>query len=130
MAKKNEDLDPKWEKAVKQCKKFRDEIRSYKIPENKKIISFLFTTEDLVRLLEQGGTKLNGIRAYIGFEEVEDKLLPRLHVVGCIKDGNRYNDVVPSNRSAVSRLSLGDDDGLEEGRPCPHDCGAENELNS
>ncbi|MEJ7692107.1 hypothetical protein [Daejeonella sp.] len=122
-----ESLDPKWEKAVKQCKKFRDEIRSYPIPKNKMTISYLFTQEDLDILLNQGGAKLNGIRAYIGFEEISGKLLPRLHVVGCVKDGTRYNDVVPSQIATNSQF-LGDS--LEEGRPCPEDCGTENELNN
>jgi len=123
----NEGLSPKWERAVKQCKKFRDEIRSYPIPKNKMTISYLFTQEDLDLLLNQGGTKLNGIRAYIGFEEINSKLVPRLHVVGCIKDGTRYNDVVPSQITSSSTF-LGDS--LEEGRPCPEDCGTENELNN
>ncbi len=120
-------LDPKWEKAVKQCKKFRDEIRSYPIPKNEMTISYLFTQEDLDILLNQGGTKLNGIRAYMGFEEISGKLIPRLHVVGCIKDGTHYNDVVPSQIAPNSQF-LGDS--LEEGRPCPEDCGTENELNN
>ncbi len=122
-----EGLSPKWEKAVKQCKKFRQEIRSYPIPKEKMTISYLFTHEDLDALLNQGGTRLNGIRAYIGFEEISGKLIPRLHVVGCIKDGTRYNDVVPSQIAPEAQF-LGDS--LEEGRPCPEDCGTQNELNN
>ncbi|MES3017329.1 MAG: hypothetical protein V4721_06100 [Bacteroidota bacterium] len=127
METKTEGLSPKWEKAVKQCKRFRDEIRSYPIPKDKMTISYLFTQEDLDMLLNQGGAKLNGIRAYIGLEEIQGKLVPRLHVVGCVKDGARYNDVVPSQVGRDSQF-LGDS--LEEGRPCPEDCGTGNELNS
>lgn len=127
MEQTNESLSSKWERAVKQCKKFRDEIRSYPIPQNQMTISYLFTQEDLDKLLNQGGRKLDGIRAYIGFEELKGKLIPRLHVVGCIKDGTRYNDVTPSQKSMGSE-NFGDS--LELGRPCPEDCGTENELNS
>jgi hypothetical protein len=91
------------------------------------ITSYLFTQEDLGKLLNQGGRKLDGIRAYIGFEELEGKLVPRLHVVGCIKDGTRYNDLVPSQKLMGTQYF---GDSLENGRPCPEDCGAENELNS
>lgn len=98
MEKTNQGLPTKWEKAVKQCKKFRDEIRSYPIPKEQMTIACLFTQEDLDILLNQGGRKLDGIRAYVGFEEINGKLVPRLHVVGCVKNGIRYNDVVPSQK--------------------------------
>lgn len=127
MEQTNQDLNPKWKKAIKQCKKFRDEIRSYPIPKEKMTISYLFKQEDLDLLLNQDGRKLDGIRAYIGFEELNGKLIPSLHVVGCIKDGTRYNDLVPSQK-ASNPQNYGD--ALEEGRPCPEDCGTGNELNS
>ena len=127
MEQTNQGLSPQWEKAVKQCKKFRDEIRSYPIPKDQMTIAYLFKQEDLDRLLNQGDRKLDGIRAYVGFEELNGKPIPRLHVVGCVNDGTRYNDVVPS-QSTRSSQNFGDPI-IDEGRPCPEDCGTGNELN-
>lgn len=125
MIEENQRMSPKWETAVKQCRRFRDEIRSYPVPKNKMTIAYLFTTEDLEALLNQAGKRMDGIRAYMGFEELNGKLLPKLHVVGCVKEGKRYIDVVPSSTNPEM---LGD--ALEGGRPCPEDCGTENELNN
>ena len=130
MSETNQGLSPKWDKAEKQCKKFRNEIRSYKIPKDKMIISYMFTQEDLNKLLNEAGSEPGGIRVYIGFEEVSSKLLPRLHVVGCVKKGEIYVDVVPSTSVGAKTTSNIGDPALEEGRPCPADCGTENLLNS
>ena len=116
---------PIWDKAVKQCKRFRDEIRSYPIPKDQMTLAYLFRQEDLDKLLNQGGRKLDGIRAYVGFEEINGKLIPRLYVVGCVKDGTQYNDVVPSQQAKSAEDG---DPTIDEGRPCPEDCGVGNEL--
>jgi hypothetical protein len=115
-----------WEKAVEQCKRFRDEIRSYPIPKDQMTLAYLFTQEDLDRLLNQGGKKLDGIRAYVGFEEINGKLIPRLYVVGCVKDGTQYNSVVPSQKSGGAENF--EEPIIDEGRPCPEDCGTGNGL--
>jgi hypothetical protein len=130
MSETNQGLSPKWDKAKNQCKKFRNEIRSYKIPKDKMIISYMFTQEDLSKLLNEAGSEPGGIRAYIGFEEVSGKLLPTLHVVGCVKKGDLYVDIVPSASVRAKATSNMGDPALEEGRPCPADCGTENLLNS
>lgn len=129
MSETNQGLSPKWDKAKNQCKKFRNEIRSYKIPADKMIISYMFTQEDLNKLLSQAGSEPCGIRAYFGFEEVSDKLLPRLHVVGCVKKDDKYVDIVPLTSPGIAASNLGDPV-LDEGRPCPADCGTDNLLNS
>lgn len=121
-----------WERAQEQCKKFRDEVRALKIPEDKKISAFLFTKNDLDKLLNQEGeAPLEGLRAYLGYEEVNGYLLPRLQVVACIKTGDRYIDYVPATDPGAIAARIAISNPLvDEGRPCPSDCGNPNLLNT
>lgn len=126
------DLSTNWERAKTKCEKFRKELRALKIPEDKKITSFLFTKQDLDKLLhKESETPLDGIRAYLGYEEVNGHLLPRLQVVACIKSGDRYIDYVPMNGHGAesARTAIGEPL-VDEGRPCPSDCGDPNLLNT
>ena len=120
----------KWKEVKQQISAFRKYVHSLS-PEARKEASFcyLITEEEINKLLSQcnDGSKLHGLRVYIGAKIVDNSMVPVLHVVACHKDGdNNYNDYnVPNAISEESKsLPL-----LGSTQPCPTCCSTSNALN-
>lgn len=136
--------------AIKDCKAYRKYLKDRGIPQHLATKGFLITKEMIQSLMAQNGGDIDGIRIYVGLDEAGDKTI-KPYAVGCVKNGEKYNDwkVPRSQATAVdpslsaTTTSMGDATGttltslstatdpvVEEPRPCPHECGDTNDLNT
>lgn len=123
-----------WQEAIDKVKAFRNYVKSLTGPARDAAkYAYMIKAEDIELLLNQkgDGTKLNGIRVYIGAETIEGKVVPSLYMVAVEKDAEgTYNDYnVPDNSdsltSSKATLPL-----LGVTHPCPVYCGKTDILNS
>lgn len=147
--------NPKLDKAIKDCKAYRKYLKNQGIPQHLASKGFLVTREMIERLMAQNGGNIDGIRIYVGLE-VDDSNNPKAikpYAVGCVKNGMQYNDYkVPKSHQgtaadtsmAATTTSMGDatnttltslstateEPVVEDPRPCPSECGEENDLNT
>lgn len=142
----------KLDKAVKECKAYRKYLKDQKIPAHLATKGFLLTKEMIDNLMKQSGATIEGIRIYVGLDETGEKTI-RPYAVGCVKNGEKYNDYkIPNSAgqavdpsmaatttatgganttpTSLSTSEITGEPVLEEPRPCPHECGDNNDLNS
>jgi hypothetical protein len=118
-----------WQEVKQQISTFRKYVQSLS-PEAKKETSFcyLITEEEINGLLSQceDGSKLHGLRFYIGAKMIGNSMVPILHVVACEKDeNNNYNDYnIPDTMAEENSMPL-----LAKMLPCPTNCSKSNVLN-
>lgn len=122
-----------WQEAIDRVKAFRNYVKSLTGPaKDAAKYAYMIKTEDIELLLNQkgGGAKLNGIRVYIGAENIGGSIVPSLYMVAVEEDAEgKYNDYnVPNNSTALTAsntLPL-----LGVTHPCPVYCGKTDILNS
>jgi hypothetical protein len=144
--------NPKLGTAAKDCKAYRKYLKEKGIPQYLASKGFLITREMIDRLLAQNNGNIDGIRIYVGLDESTPAGVIKPYAVGCVKNGEQYNDykvparnpqaaVDPSMAATTTPLSEATDTTLtatsvstepvvEEPRPCPSYCSQENELNT
>ncbi len=124
-----------WNKVKQQVAAFRKYINDLPSATGSKAsYCYMVTREEIEKLMNQrnDGSKLDGVRIYIGADIINGHIIPNVHVVACEKDGNAdYHDYkitaqLPSDIAMQnSSMPL-----LAEGRPCPVWCSKQNFLNS
>ena len=101
---------------------------------------FLLTKEEIDRLLAlkgTDGTPLDGVRIYLGGNQIDGHLVPTVHVVAVEKDGSVYNDFnvpkeMPATTNAAGMIGASAPGTGSTGNlpPCPNFCSGSNILNS
>ena len=143
--------NPKLGKAIKDCKAYRKYLKAQGIPQHLAAKGFLVTREMIENLLDQNGAKMDGIRIYVGLDESTPEKAIKPYAVGCVKNGMSYNDYkVPKGHqsagvdatttsmsdatdttlTATSVSTETEEPVVEDPRPCPSECGEENDLNT
>jgi len=130
-------MNTNWTKVKKQIKALREYLNQIPTP-RKKQHACLITREEIDRLLSQknDGSKLDGLRIYMGAEKNGDYILPTIAaIVACEKDADgQYHDFnVPEKNLKTLTLSTSEDGKLSpfgEALLCTTFCSKLNVLNS
>ncbi|CAN5633575.1 hypothetical protein BH10BAC2_BH10BAC2_14230 [soil metagenome] len=122
-----------WQEAIDRVKAFRNYVKGLTGPaKDAAKYAYMIKTEDIELLLNQkgGGVKLNGIRVYIGVENIEGSVVPSLYIVAVEKDTeDKYNDYnVPDNSTSLTTTATLPLLGVTH--PCPVYCSKTDILNS
>ena len=122
-----------WQEAIDKVKAFRNYVKNLTGPaKDAARYAFMIKTEDIDELLNQrgDGTKLDGIRVYIGVEMIEGNAIPSLYMVAVQKDDTdgKYNDYnLPISSTDISSFTM---PLLGSTHPCPVYCSKSDVLNS
>ncbi|OLY90786.1 hypothetical protein SAMN05444008_12314 [Cnuella takakiae] len=122
--------------ATQHCKAYREYMhKQYGATAQTAYNSYLFTREDLMRILYDASGEKDGIRIYIGFEDAGKGPLVRLYAVPCRQQGAQYHDAIEpidarQGTGAQRTSAVASTDTVRSGRPCPSQCGGANMLNS
>ena len=133
-------------KAITDCKAYRKLLRDSGLPQKYQLKGYMIDKETIMRILGQNNNGIDGIRIYVGLDEAGDV---KPYAVGCVKEGDKYNDWrVPKGGSGsgggtsatstgggggettMTGLSVSGDIEVGEPRPCPNECGVDNDLNT
>jgi hypothetical protein len=130
-------MSTNWTQVKKQIKTLREYLRQTPTTK-KKQHACLITIEEIERLLSQknDGSKLDGLRIYLGAEKDGDYILPTIAaIVACEKDtGDNYHDFNVPEKNLKTLTMTGTENGalLSVGKayPCPDWCSKSNILNA
>lgn len=125
-----------WKKVKNEVDAFKTHAKKFsEAAAAKTVHSVLFTKEEIEKLLNQkgDGSQLDGIRIYLGGENVDGHMVPSIHAIAAEKDehGNFHDFSIEEN------MPDGDGEKLAaimpmatSGVPCPPQCSKKNFLNS
>ena len=115
-----------WEIAIEQCANYRKYLDGLSLEPDQKTKAYLIDKSSIQQILNQNGGRLDAIRIYVGHEIIKEQPVVRLHLVGCTRDGDQFNDWdIPSGKEALESQTI-----LGSTRPCPTQCSSPNSLNS
>lgn len=128
-----------WSTIKKEVSTYRDYVKNLPADAAAEAkFCYLLSKDEINRLLGQkgDGTTLDGIRIYLGANEIEGKLVPTIHAVAVEKSGAAFNDynvpkAMPEAGHAPSLFGAAPGTGSTGNLPpCPSICSDNNILNS
>jgi len=130
-------MNTNWTKVKKQIKALREYLNQIHTP-RKKQHACLITREEIERLLSQknDGSKLDGLRIYMGAEKNGDYILPTIAaIVACEKDADgQFHDFNVPEKNLKTLTLTGTENGkllsVGDALPCPDWCSKSNILNA
>ena len=127
-----------------QISAFRNYLKNLSLPPENSIskkYSFVIPEAEIEKLLTQkkDGTRLNGLRVYLGADSVNGQIIPNIHVISCEISGktangneDQYDDYnVPKNDQELNAMTASN--ALPQTaatKPCPPMCSSLNIFNS